>query len=149
MYHLHLQPSNHTYLHNELTPEELEENANRHGVNHGNQCNYEYTKRTRKMPWEPRKSGFSTQNTPTRCRRTASWAANQRFRSCYYGLKFPKGCGESRRNQGTLRDVLAGQLARQGSPKQQGCLKNPKTPDVFAQANEREKCPKICAVAPR
>ena len=23
-----------------MTPEELEENANRHGVNHGNQCNY-------------------------------------------------------------------------------------------------------------
>ena len=33
---------------------------------------YEHTKRAQKMPWEPRKSGFSEQNTPTRCRQTAS-----------------------------------------------------------------------------
>ena len=58
---------------------------------------YEHTKRAQKMPWEPRKSGFSEQNTPTRCRRTASWAAKQRFHSCCYGPKFQKVCGESRR----------------------------------------------------
>ena len=28
------------FFKNDMTPEELEENANRHGVNHGNQCNY-------------------------------------------------------------------------------------------------------------